>query len=45
MSQVIWFLGGLTFALLCGFVGVAIAYLLFSYIPEVLNRKQGDSDA
>lgn len=41
MSQVIYFLGGLVFALLCGVVGVVIAWLLFGRS----QKARGDSDA
>lgn len=41
MSDVIYLLGGLVFALLCGLAGVVIAWLLFGRT----QGSRGDSDA
>ncbi|MGP9591094.1 hypothetical protein [Halomonas sp. H2] len=41
MSDVIYFLGGLAFALLCGLAGIVIAWLLFGRT----QKARGDSDA
>ena len=39
MSQVIWFLGGMTFALLCGLAGVLIAWFFIDRIREARKLK------